>query len=132
LRITPDTNVLVRVVVSDDGEQSRAARNCLAEADAIFLTTPTLCETAWVLRRFYGASRDDVSAALRAFTGASNAVFDERAVSMGLELLRAGGDFADGAIAATGMAMGAETFVSFDRSALKRLAAAGVAAQQPS
>lgn len=126
MKITPDTNVLIRVVVSDDGEQARAARRCLDEADAIFLTTPTLCEAAWVLRRFYGASREDVSAALQALTGAANAVFDERAVSMGLELLRRGGDFADGAIAAAGMAMGAETFVSFDKAALKRLAAAGV------
>jgi len=43
----------------------------------------------------------------------------------GLTLLEAGGDFADGAIAYEGRWLGADTFVSFDKRAVKLMAAQG-------
>lgn len=131
MRIAPDTNLLVRVIVGDNSRQAESARRCIAEAEAIFLTLPVLCETAWVLTKVYGVSRQDLDRALRALTDAANTVFDETAVSVGLNLLNAGGDFADGVIAAAGIGMGAQTFVSFDQDAVKRLTAAGLAARVP-
>lgn len=131
MRIAPDTNILVRILTNDDAAQAEVSRRCLSEAESIMLSSPVLCETAWVLKRFFGASRDEIGAAIRALTGASNAVFDTAAVGAGLNLLDAGGDFADGVIAATGIAMGAEAFITFDRSAVKRLTAAGLPARTP-
>ncbi|MDP3405332.1 MAG: type II toxin-antitoxin system VapC family toxin [Brevundimonas sp.] len=131
MRLAPDTNVLVRVVMNDDAAQAGMARRSLADADAIYFTLPALCETAWVLRKFYGASREEIALAIRALTGASNAVFDVEAVSAGLGLLETGGDFADGVIAAAGIGMGAEAFLTFDKAAAKRLAEAGLAVRHP-
>lgn len=44
-------------------------------------------------------------------------------------MLDAGGDFADGVIAYEGQLLGGEVFLSFDKDAVKRLAAQGVHAQ---
>jgi predicted nucleic-acid-binding protein len=46
-------------------------------------------------------------------------VLNRPAVGAGLAMLEAGGDFADGAIAYEGSWLGAETFVAFDRRAVK-------------
>ena len=44
-------------------------------------------------------------------------VVDRPAVELGLSLLDAGGDFADGVIAMAGSALGGERLVTFDRQA---------------
>ena len=49
----------------------------------------------------------------------------------GLRVLDAGGDFADGVIAAAGAGMGAETFVSFDCRAVARVKEIGIPAKHP-
>lgn len=51
------------------------------------------------------------------------------AVEAGLSILEAGGDFADGVIAYEGIWLGGETFVSFDKHAVKLLTEKGNAAQ---
>ena len=51
MKITADTNVLVRAIVGDDKLQSTAAQEALANAEAIALTLPALCELVWVLSR---------------------------------------------------------------------------------
>lgn len=56
---------------------------------------------------------------------ASNAVVDRPAAEAGLSFLDAGGDFADGVIAHEGNWLGADTFVSFDRKAVKLIEASG-------
>ena len=53
---------------------------------------------------------------------------DEAAVAVGLAALEAGGDFADSVIAYEGRRLDGETFVSFDRAAVKLLRAEGEAA----
>lgn len=131
MRIAPDTNLLVRIIIGDDSQQAETARRWISDADTIFLPLPVLCETAWVLTKVYGVSRQDLDRAICALIGAANTVFDETAVSVGLDLLNAGGDFADGVIAAAGIGMGAQTFVSFDQDAVKRLTAAGLTARVP-
>jgi predicted nucleic acid-binding protein len=42
VRITADTNVLVRSVVGDDPHQAQAANRVLREAEAIAVALPTL------------------------------------------------------------------------------------------
>jgi predicted nucleic-acid-binding protein len=80
-----------------------------------------LCEFVWVLQQVYGLPSADVAGALRVLLDASNVVVNRPAAEAGLGLLLAGGDFADGVIAHEGRWLGGETFVSFDKQAVKLL-----------
>jgi predicted nucleic-acid-binding protein len=88
-----------------------------------------LCELVWVLSQGYKIASDDIAGAVRALTSAANVVVNRPAVEAGLALLDAGGDFADGVIAYEGNWLGGETFVSFDKKAVKRLTAQGECAR---
>jgi predicted nucleic-acid-binding protein len=129
VRVAVDTNVLVRAVVRDDPAQARVAAQVLTEAELIAVAIPSLCEFVWVLRRVYGLAVADVAGAIRALLAARNVEVNRPAAEAGLSVLEAGGDFADGVIAYEGRWLGGETFVSFDRAAVSRLAAQGESAR---
>ena len=129
VKITADTNVLVRAVTLDDDEQSPVAASTLRQAELVAVPVPVLCELVWVLTRGYGLTRAQAAAAVRTLTQASNVVTDAAAVETGLAVLDAGGDFADGAIAHDGATLGADTFVTFDRQAARLVAEVGVPAR---
>lgn len=131
VKITADTNILVRVVTEDDPVQSRRAQDMLAKAALVALPLSALTELCWVLERVYGFAKSDVARAVRTLTNAANSAVDIPAVESGLMVLDAGGDFADGVIAQEGLWLGAETFVSFDRKAIRLLQAAGLNAREP-
>ena len=131
MKITADTNVLLRVVVHDDPEQADAARTLLQRATVVAIPIPVLCEFAWVLKRTYARGANDVAAAIEAVTEIDVVVTDLPAVEAGLSSLRAGGDFADGVIAHQGEALGGTVFASFDRRAVARLRSNGAAAADP-
>jgi predicted nucleic-acid-binding protein len=126
VKITADTNVLLRAYLSDDEAQTRAAIDVLETADAVSVTLPCLCEFVWVLARRYKIAPDDIAAAIGTLLDTSNVIVDRPAVASGLAMLKAGGDFADGVIAHEGRRLGGETFVSFDRAAVELLMARGV------
>jgi predicted nucleic-acid-binding protein len=128
MRITADTNVLVRAVVADDPAQSQAAIAALRAADQIAVAVPALCEFVWVLRRVYAFPVAEISAAIRALMEAGNVSLDRAAVEAGLWQLEAGGDFADAVIAHQGQWLGGDTFLSFDRRAVALLQQRGIAA----
>ena len=121
MRVTVDTNVLVRALVGDDPAQSKAAAKLLTEAELIAIALPCLCELVWVLRKVYGLALSDAAAAIRALLVAANVEMNRPAVEVGLAVLDAGGDFADGVIAYEGQWLGGETFVSFDKKAVSLL-----------
>lgn len=129
MKITADANLLVRIVVRDDERQANAALDALESAEAVFLTVPSLCEFAWVLSRTYKLSRRQIASSIRAVVERGNVSTDLAQVRTGLRVLEAGGDFADGAIAAAGAAIGSENFVSFDRDAVTHLRAIGMPAE---
>ena len=131
MKITADTNVLLRVVVHDDPEQADAARTLLQRATVVAIPIPVLCEFAWVLKRTYARGANDVAAAIEAVTEIDVVVTDLPAVEAGLSSLRAGGDFADGVSAHQGEALGGTVFASFDRRAVARLRSNGAAAADP-
>jgi predicted nucleic-acid-binding protein len=122
MKITVDTNVLIRAVVRDDEKQAAAADKILKSAEIIAVTIPCLCEFVWVLRRLYEFDREDIAAAIRALADTESVSLNRPAVEAGLAVLNAGGDFADGIIAYEGHWLGAETFVSFDKKAVALLA----------
>ena len=125
MKITVDTNVLVRFVVRDDEKQARGAAKLLKEAELIAVSLPCLCEFVWVLRRVYSFGQQDISAALEALLNTSNVAVDRPAAEAGLAVLNEGGDFADGLIAYEGHWLGGETFVSFDKKAVSLLVKQG-------
>ncbi len=127
--MTADTNVLVRAATGDDARQSRVARDALARAEMVALTLPTLCELAWVLSRGYKIPANEISAGFRQLIDSANVVVNRPAAEAGLAHLDAGGDFADGVIAFEGASLGADTFVSFDKSAVKLTLTQGMAAR---
>jgi predicted nucleic-acid-binding protein len=121
VRVTVDTNVLVRAVVGDHPAQSKAAAKLLTEAELVAIALPCLCEFVWVLRKVYGLALSDAASAIRALLVAANVEMNRPAVEAGLAVLDAGGDFADGVIAYEGQWLGGETFVSFDKKAVTLL-----------
>ncbi len=129
MKITPDTNVLVRVLTRDERRQARIAEAALVRAETIALTLPTLCELVWVLSRLYRFPTAQVAMAIRVLIGGAGVVIDGPAVDAGLEALDAGGDFADAVIAYEGRRLGGELFVSFDKDAVALLKARKEAAQ---
>lgn len=131
MKIAVDTNVLLRLVLADDEAQQRAAVAAMESAELVAVSTQALCELAWVLHRTYGKARADIAATIGQFLDMNNVVVDRPAAEAGLAMLSAGGDFADGVIAYEGKWLGGETFVSFDRGAIRRLVAQGRAARLP-
>ncbi|MBM5785564.1 MAG: type II toxin-antitoxin system VapC family toxin [Cyanobacteria bacterium K_DeepCast_35m_m1_288] len=129
MRITADTNLLVRVLVQDDPEQARAAMDLLRRAELVAVPLPVLCELVWVLKRVYGFAAADCVAAIEALMATRAVVTDRPAVRAGLRLLAAGGDFADAVIAFSGRRLGGERFVSFDRRAVQLLVDQGELAE---
>ncbi len=125
MKVTVDTNVLVRAVIRDDPAQGDVAASVLTNAELVAVALPSLCEFVWVLLRVYRLQQSDVADSIRALMSAANVVVDRPAVEAGLRMLEAGGDFADGAIAYEGSWLGGETFVSFDKRAVALLAAQG-------
>ena len=125
MRITADTNLLLRTVVRDDLLQAEQPDAVIRSSSLIAISLPTLCEFAWVLRSSYRFSCEDTASAIRRLTRATVAEFDVSAVEAGLRLLDAGGDFADGVIARQGAWLGGKVFVSFDRRAVRLLSESG-------
>jgi predicted nucleic-acid-binding protein len=99
MKITADTNVLVRAVTGDDERQSKLAQAELAKADAIAIAIPALCELVWVLSKAYKVRNADIAEVVRRLASSANVLVNRPAVEAGLAMLDAGGDFADGVIA---------------------------------
>jgi predicted nucleic-acid-binding protein len=125
MKITVDTNVLVRAAVQDDQRQARQAAKALKDAALVAVPLPVLCEFVWVLRRGYKQTATEISDAIRRLMNSASVVVNRPAVEAGLSILEAGGDFADGVIAHEGNWLGAEELVSFDKEAVSILQAQG-------
>ncbi len=131
MKITADTNVLARIVMQDDADQAAAAQALFNQATVIAIPVPVFCEFVWVLKRGYAFSAPDIAAAIEVIVEVEVVVTDRPAVEAGLTALRAGGDFADGALAYQGERLGGAMFASFDRQAVALLQNGGAAAADP-
>lgn len=121
MKVTLDTNVMVRLATQDDPVQAALALRVLQKASLIAVPTPAVCEFVWVLLRGYRYAPVQVAHALRSLLQVRQVVCHTPAVLAGLALLDAGGDFADGVIAFEGDLLGGTEFVSFDLQAVKLL-----------
>lgn len=123
MKIIADTNVLVRLVMADNAAQGRIAVETMEAASKVAISIHALCELAWVVHRSYAVPRDEIAAMIRKLVETRNIVVNRPAVEAGLSALDAGGDFADGVIEHDGRWLGGETFVSFDKKAVKLILA---------
>jgi predicted nucleic-acid-binding protein len=131
MKITADTNVLVRAITEDHEQQGGAAQAALRKAEMVAIPIVALCELVWVLSQGYKIPTSDIAEAVRRLINAANVAVNRPAAEAGLALLDIGGDFADGVIAYEGNWLGADTFASFDRKAIKLLEAQGQSTRLP-
>ena len=129
MKITADTNLLVRMATEDDKAQARTALKIVSGAERVIVPLPCVLELFWVLESVYRFSREEIAEALIRLTRPATVSTDAVAIDAGLRVHAAGGDFADGVIAAAGAAIGGEIFVSFDRKAVRQIADIGLAAR---
>jgi predicted nucleic-acid-binding protein len=115
--------------MGDDEAQSLAAVEAMEGASLIATSVHSLCELAWVLGANYAMPRAEIANTIRSLIQASHVVVNRPAVEAGRRVLDAGGDFADGVIAFDGQWLGADTFLSFDKKAVKLLVDEGVDAR---
>ncbi len=132
MKITADTNLLLRAMLEDEPKQAAAAQALLDRAELIAVPVPVLCEVVWTMRRLYKRPINQIADALEAILHVAAVVTDRPAVEAGLAVLRAGGDFADGVIAWHGAALGGTVLATFDRTAIRVLTACGFFADDPS
>jgi predicted nucleic-acid-binding protein len=118
MKITADTNVLVRALVHDQPEQARSASALLEQAELVAIPLPMLCELVWVLRSEYRFSSRDCVSAIETLLASSS-------VAAGLKLLGSGRDFAHGVIAFGGRQLGSQQLATFDLEAAHLLSEAG-------
>lgn len=119
MRVTADTNVLLRATIADNPDQARIATDILREAEVVVIPLVALCEFVWVARRAYHLMAADVGDVIRVWLASPTVRLDRPAVEAGLAMLEAGGDFADGVIAFDGRRLGGSVFASFDRRAVE-------------
>ena len=94
--LAADTNILVRLLVSDDLAQQRAVTTRLQAIEAtggrVLVTGVVLAELSWVLESAYGYGRDDIARAIEAVVTTSPfSVDDQTAVIEALDGFRKGG-----------------------------------------
>ena len=115
-----DTNVLIRLLVSDDAEQTRRARKLVDQAvsrdEPVLVSLPVLVETEWVLRSRYGLSREAVLGVFRAALESRELSFeDEPALEEALfQWTDSACGFSDCLIAAHSRRLGCRTTATFD------------------
>ncbi len=76
-----DTNVVVRLVVADDAEQTRRARKLIDQAlgrnESVLVSLLVLLESEWVLRSRYGFGREALLSIFRALLEARELSFED-------------------------------------------------------
>lgn len=131
MKITADTNLLLRAILEDDPEQAAAAQALIGRAERIAIPLPVFCEMVWTMRRLYKRQTSEIVATIEALLQVETVSTNKAAVEAGLQVLRRGGDFADGVIAYDGMVLGGTVLATFDRAAIRMLEASGFAAAAP-
>ena len=129
MKISVDTNVLVRIALQDEPKQVAVANDLFRKASLIVIPLPCLCEMVWVLKQGFKLSNDDIIYSLEKLLNIQKVKLNRPAVSQGLVLLKMGGDFADAIMEYEGSSLGGEVFCSFDKKAVRLLQEQGKSVQ---
>jgi predicted nucleic-acid-binding protein len=120
-----DTNVVVRLIVTDDAEQTRRARRLVGQTlgrdEPVLVSLLVLLESEWVLRSRYGFGRDALLSIFRALLEARELTFeDESALEEALFHWKDSVcGFSDCLIAAHNRQLGCHATATFDRKAAR-------------
>ena len=120
-----DTNVLVRLVVSDDVEQTRRARRLVEQVlhrdELVLVSLLVLLESEWVLRSRYGFNRARLLEIFRALLEARELSFeDEPALEEALFRWKDSAcEFSDCLITAHNRQIGCRATATFDGKAAR-------------
>jgi predicted nucleic-acid-binding protein len=115
-----DTNVVMRLIVRDDAEQTRRARKLVDQSlerdERVLVSLLVLIESEWVLRSSYGFKKDIVLEMFRALLEARELSFeDETAVEEALFRWKESSvGFADCLITAHNRQLGCRATATFD------------------
>lgn len=113
-----DTNIVVRLLINDDPEQVARTREILS-TNEVFVPTTVILETAWVLSRGFGYSRERLVYGLRSISGLNGLFLEEpEAVYQAIDWLSQGMDFADALHLAK--SKGCDGLLTFDKAFAKR------------
>ena len=116
--IAVDTNLLVRLLTSDDPSQARRAAKIM-ESDDIFIPKTVMLETEWVLRHAYGIKKINIIKGFQRLLGLRNVeVEDPDNVIQAISWYDSGLDFADALHLASSKR--AEKFATFDSALTKK------------
>lgn len=119
--IAIDTDILLRHLTQDDPGQSAKVAKLLAGAasngELVLLTDIVLCETAWVLTRFYEVKRADLLTAMGRILADAQFAFHHRPeVAAAVRASRTGrGHFADHLLSALALSAGCHTTYTFEK-----------------
>lgn len=120
-----DTNVIVRLFVDDDPNQTQAARRFVASRCSPqtpgFVDRVAMCELIWVLTNVHGYGRAEVADVIEQLLGNQDMrLEDDDLVHRALDDFRASNaDFADTLIGHVNLARGCEATATFDRKAAR-------------
>jgi predicted nucleic-acid-binding protein len=123
--IGADTNVLVRLLVSDDLEQQRLVLERLErvqkDGGRVLVSSVVLAELSWVLSSAYGYDKSAIMKAIEAMTATPSFLLPDHAAAVqALEWYGEGpADFADYLILALAISQGGSSLLTFDRKLLK-------------
>ena len=115
-----DANVVIRLIISDDAEQTRRARKLVEQAlshdEPVLLPLLVLLESEWVLRSRYGFNREALLSIFRALLEARELSFeDEPALEEALFRWKDSAcDFSVCLLAAHNRQMGCRATATFD------------------
>ena len=117
-----DTNVVLRVILQDDTDQSHQAKRLLQSSAHFFVPETVLLESAWVLQS-KGLSAIHLARVLRAFLSIENVhVADPSAAAEGIRLIESGMDVGDAMHAAM---VKTKVLFTFDKDFIRRALKAG-------
>ena len=120
-----DTNVLVRLLIEDDGDQSRRARHLVdttvAAGELLFVSLLVLLETEWVLRSRYRIIKKDILEVFSRILDSVELAFeDEATIEEAVFHWRDSNvDFADCLIGVRNRRLGCRPTATFDTAAVK-------------
>lgn len=121
-----DTNYLIRHLVQDHPKQARIVREAIdteiQAGNSILIPDIVLCESLWVLRGNYGASRSDLVRTLRALEAEPIYTFEDSArIKRAIDAFETGkADFADYLIVEISRVSGRQ-LLTFDRTLKKKI-----------
>jgi predicted nucleic-acid-binding protein len=120
-----DTNILVRLLVTDNPDQTALAQHfvdtrCTRESPG-YINCVVLAELVWVLASVYGYRRSDIAGAVgKLLAGDDRVVEHHDEVRASLEDYKSGrADFVDAMILRINRSRGCEATATFDRRAAK-------------